>query len=1454
MNIDFVKLCGKHTPIYEAYYKQMDPKGTGTIEAMAAAKFLKKSGLSDVVLSRVWDLSDPNGKGFLDKPGFFVALKLVSLAQAGHVYNMNNIYMDTEKPPKVGDIPKIMPPRVPAAPVVTAAPGAAPTGDWTIRVIDRLKYEQLFESLKPVGGMLPGNKVKGVLLDSKLPMDTLGKIWDLADQDKDGNLDKHEFIVAMHLVYKTLEKRTVPDVLPVELRKPGGVPPPKPAPPAMPRAPSSDGFGDGGFVANFPKDIGPPAAIPIPPPAIQRVPPVGGPATVGPLISTDPLIPIGAPPSVTANADWVVGTEEYKRFEAMFREADRDKDGLVSGLEVKNVFLQSGVPQKMLAHIWALCDTNQSGKLTLEQFALAMWMVERKQKGIDPPQVLTANMVPPSMRGIVSGVDVQAQEQKPTYTNPELEMISKEIEELAKERRALETEIAQKEADIRIKNGEVRSLQSELDTLSATLKQLENQRGEAQKRLDDLQAQVNKIREQCQKQEETINEQEGELNNKRSELQKLKDEENSLQKEYDENNRELQKLTNHLQNTQLQISSIRSMVTQLMETQRQMTDALLMCRAAIDAENAELVSEYQLKIEPDFDEARKQLEKEIEMPKDDPFNDTNTTAMNNKNNGFATNGFDIDPFASSAAPAVAKGGFDDSFNTGFDASFDAFGSSSNTGFGGDAFGGSAFGSKPAEPVQDNFDSDPFASLHAPTGQGQILSPNTQTQATNLTASNKSGPPPRPESPSPALPPKKSKVPPPRPAPPRPMQAPNRPTQPEGFGSAGGFADFADFDTKAPVIPPPLPTISYKNVTNSNKTKTSNTSLSSNSSSSVTNLSLFENFTLTPPTPPSVSNSKTQTSSLTTTINTKTTTLTTTTLGSNSNLSKSMDNSLADIFQKATSTATFTSKTPTLDTENDIKSMPNSTLASSSSASPLPSAIESNTNSNNHLTSRSRSTTPKQLAASSTTNVFDAFSNPKNSTTTTSNNNNPLPTVDNYSTIKSVSSIISGPTEFNDDPFKDYRYEDPFNIKDPFADDDEDFTTDPDKVFKDDISSDDDKNKTSTNNNTTQDSIQTTSTYSSAASSNAFGTAKSNSTLSSDFLNQFESFTLNTNPSPVPSHHSSSSSAFTGMGGMDNANAGSKSKSNTPVPIGTNNNSTNLFDNFADFDAFSVKSNTSTMESNKKTKITTNSNGKTTNSSIINKDAFFDAFNDNFETNSNKSFDSNSNPKKPYAKSITSLDAFDDAFAATETKSSRQSPFDAFGGGSNVDGAFGGSGGGGGVGVGAKEHQITAAAMFDAFNDNNFEDDFFKNSNLSTNTALKETNLNKEKLQNKSPISFNQTIDNFAKFDAFPNDNFNNNSMLNNNQKFSLPPAPTTKKSFSSKSSSSSSSSSLPIKRTENLLKVQNQTLLTAVSNTDKAAASLAENGAKEKFLNDYSKPETFDDDLQEAIKRSMIDQ
>lgn len=81
----------------------MDPSGCGSVGGMDAARFLKKSGLSDVILSKIWDLSDPGGRGCLDKTGMFVALKLVALVQNGKDLNISNINMDVP-PPKLVSI------------------------------------------------------------------------------------------------------------------------------------------------------------------------------------------------------------------------------------------------------------------------------------------------------------------------------------------------------------------------------------------------------------------------------------------------------------------------------------------------------------------------------------------------------------------------------------------------------------------------------------------------------------------------------------------------------------------------------------------------------------------------------------------------------------------------------------------------------------------------------------------------------------------------------------------------------------------------------------------------------------------------------------------------------------------------------------------------------------------------------------------------------------------------------------------------------------------------------------------------------------------------------------------------------------------------------------------------------------------------------------------------------
>ena len=209
-----------------------------------------------------------------------------------------------------------------------------------------------------------------------------------------------------------------------------------------------------------------------------------------------------------------------------------------------------------------------------------------------------------------------------------------------------------------------------------------------------------------------------------------------------------------------------------------MTDALLLCRAAIEANDAVIVSDYSLAIEPDFSEARRALEVKMEFPIQDKllienanvssgFGDPNNFAMSTNGLG-STSAFE----GSNTATRMSSSTFDDDFNSSSVGFEDAFAGSAFPTTRGSSALGDPFGDKkrdntalsPVPPGKDDFGSDPFAILHAPTGTGQVLSSNHQQQ--------KSGPPPRPESPSPALPPKKSKQPPPRPAPPRPTQVNN----------------------------------------------------------------------------------------------------------------------------------------------------------------------------------------------------------------------------------------------------------------------------------------------------------------------------------------------------------------------------------------------------------------------------------------------------------------------------------------------------------------------------------------------------------------------------------------------------------------------------------------------------------------------------------------------------------
>ncbi|XP_063770595.1 epidermal growth factor receptor substrate 15-like 1 isoform X8 [Pseudophryne corroboree] len=647
-------------PLYETYYKQVDPSYTGRVGPAEAALFLKKSALSDVILGKIWDLADPEGKGYLDKQGFYVALRLVACAQSGHEVSLASLNAPVP-PPKFNDTSSPL--------LITPSPVEA---HWSVRIEEKSKFDGIFDSLLPVNGLLSGDKVKPVLINSKLPLDILGRVWELSDIDKDGHLDRDEFAVAMHLVYRALEKEPVPSILPQSL-----IPPSK-----RKKTPT------------FPGAVPVLPASPPPKDSLRSTPSHG---SMSSLNSAGSLSPKHSSKPSQPAVNWVVPLTDKIRYDDIFLQTDLDMDGYVSGLEVKDIFMQSGLPQNILAHIWALADTRQMGKLNKDQFALAMYFIQQKvSKGIDPPQVLSPDMIPPAERNtpiqcpvradsifrvttlsgymapigndMASLTDIRRDSSSSVGSGEftgvkELDEISQEIAQLQREKYALEQDIREKEEAIRQKSTEVQELQNDLDREASTLQELEAQKQDAQDRLDEMDQQkaklkdmLNDVRQKCQEegqmisslkvqiqsQESDVQAQEEELNRAKSELNRLQQEETQLEQSIQAGKVQLETIIKSLKSTQEEINQARSKLSQLQESQQEMNKSIEHYNNALNGDHGGSMNNLS---DVEAFSSRERLDRSTAV--DDPFKNKPPLFNSNNNQDLYSDPFQTeDPFIS----------------------------------------------------------------------------------------------------------------------------------------------------------------------------------------------------------------------------------------------------------------------------------------------------------------------------------------------------------------------------------------------------------------------------------------------------------------------------------------------------------------------------------------------------------------------------------------------------------------------------------------------------------------------------------------------------------------------------------------------------------------------------------------------------------------------------------------
>lgn len=96
--------------------------------------------------------------------------------------------------------------------------------------------------------------------------------------------------------------------------------------------------------------------------------------------------------------EWAVKAPAKRKYTQVFNAADRSRTGFLTGVQARGILVQSKLPQATLARIWTMADMDCDGRLSCDEFILAMFLCDKAMNGEKIPAVLPLDWIPPSYR------------------------------------------------------------------------------------------------------------------------------------------------------------------------------------------------------------------------------------------------------------------------------------------------------------------------------------------------------------------------------------------------------------------------------------------------------------------------------------------------------------------------------------------------------------------------------------------------------------------------------------------------------------------------------------------------------------------------------------------------------------------------------------------------------------------------------------------------------------------------------------------------------------------------------------------------------------------------------------------------------------------------------------------------------------------------------------------------
>ncbi|KAL6509857.1 hypothetical protein OROGR_022345 [Orobanche gracilis] len=107
------------------------------------------------------------------------------------------------------------------------------------------------------------------------------------------------------------------------------------------------------------------------------------------VLSTGSQAGAGNPALEQPQAPWPKMTRAgIQKYAKVFMEVDTDRDGKITGEQARNLFLSWRLPREVLKQVWDLSDQDNDSMLSLREFCVALYLMERYREGRPLPSAL----------------------------------------------------------------------------------------------------------------------------------------------------------------------------------------------------------------------------------------------------------------------------------------------------------------------------------------------------------------------------------------------------------------------------------------------------------------------------------------------------------------------------------------------------------------------------------------------------------------------------------------------------------------------------------------------------------------------------------------------------------------------------------------------------------------------------------------------------------------------------------------------------------------------------------------------------------------------------------------------------------------------------------------------------------------------------------------------------------